>query len=213
MALSAAALTTLATALDELDVEDDADRVRARVERYIEGASSLIAIMLGAGAARQVHEGTVVQRVRGMDHPTIILSTTPIVSIESIAIGDAVVDPDDYEIADAAAGFVDRIGGLWPAEQAWADGAVTTPRLGTERTNITVTYTAGWRTPAQGGTRTLPFAIEQACLALVRQAWHSRGTDPRLISTTNTGSTYQFSGLPVPPEVLGALEPFMRIAA
>lgn len=214
MALAASALCTVAVVADELDIDSkDLQTHRARLERYINAASSLIALILGAGKARQLHEAVVVVDVAGMDDPTLILPHTPIVSIAQVAIGDDVVDADEYEIANADAGFLLRIGGEWPSEMLGRGGVVTAGRFGTERKNIRVTYTAGWRTPAQGGTQTLPAALEDACVQLVSTRWRSRGKDLRVVAETHAGgNSYTFGGVGVPPEVMAALGPFVRIA-
>ncbi|HEY1100259.1 MAG TPA: hypothetical protein VGF99_15080 [Myxococcota bacterium] len=216
MPLSAAALTTPAAVFDELDLEDDGGVLRARVERYIEEASSLVASIIGNGRSVQLHHGAaIVSAVKGMDHPTIILPVRPLVSIAEVTVDGDVVDPDDYDIVNADAGFVDRASGSWPSRMELQAGVVTAGRLGTERTNITVTYAGGWVTPLQATAelpRTLPHAIEGAVQRLVTARWRGRGNDPRLASTSHQSSTYTFGGEPVPPEVMAALAPHIRIA-
>ncbi len=214
MALLPSALTTVATVADDLDIESkNLAKYRARLERYITAASSMVALILGNGRARQIHEASVVVDVAGMDHPTLILPHTPIVSVASVVIAGDVVDSAAYEVGDAEAGFLQRIGADWPSERLAAGGVVTVGRRGTERKNIRVTYTAGWRTAAQGGTQTLPPAIEHATVLLVTMLWNMRGKDPRIASETHAGgNSYTFAGGAVPVEVMGLLSPFIRVA-
>lgn len=211
MTLSVAALCTVATVLDELDLADGDSKVRARIERYIESASSLVASILGNGGARQLHQVARTVSVAGMGHPTLILPHTPLVSIAEISVDDVVVDPGDYEIENADAGFVRNLAGLWPVEMIARDGVVSAGILGTERRNISVTYTAGWLTPGQGGS-TLPSAIEDAAVALVVTRFRRRGQTLRTAGETFEKSSYSYAGAGVPAEVMASLAPYIRVA-
>lgn len=216
MALSAAALTTLAVCLDEVDIESaSADsKVRARLERYIEAASSLVGVILGGGAPIQLHRGEVTVAVAGQDTTTLILPHTPIVAIDEVAIDDEVLDPSDYEIEDAEAGFLRRLDGVWPFEGLKTAGFVTAPVWSTARRNVSVTYTAGWVTPGQATEllpRTLPHAIEDAVVELVTSRWRRRNKDLRVVGETFEQSSYTYGGVPVPAEVMAALAPYVRI--
>lgn len=211
MTLSAAALCTVAVCLDELDIVDADARVRARIERYIESASSLIGSILGNGSARQLHAIERTVTVAGMDHPTLILPHTPIVSIAEISIDGAVVDAADYEVENADAGFVRALGGVWPADMLATSGVVAVGVPGTERRNISVTFTAGWLTPAQGNS-TLPAAIEDAAVELVTSRYRRRGQTLRVAGEALAKSSYNFGGVGVPAEVMAALAPYIRVA-
>lgn len=210
MTLSAAALTTVANVVDELELADSADtKVRARIERYIESASGFVRGLLG----RQVHSGTFTVDVAGMDHPTLILPITPITSITSITLRDGdVVDAADYEIENAEAGFVRRIGDVWPSEMRNTAGVVAVGIPGTERRNVRVVYVGGWVTPSQG-VSTVPDAVADAVVELVVSRWRRRGRDLNLDSQTLERSSASWGGAPVPPSVLTALSPYMRTAA
>ena len=213
MTLASSALTTVATVLDELDLEGADRKVRARIERYITSASSLVAVILGNGRTRQLHEAAVTVAVAGMGHPILILPHTPIVSVAEVLIDDEAVDADEYEIHNAEAGFLFRVDGTWPASMLIRGGTVGARAPGTERKNIEVTYTAGWKTPAQAGTQTLPTAIEDAVVELVVSRWRRRGKDLRVVGETLAGgSSYTYGGAAVPPEVMAALGPYVRIA-
>jgi hypothetical protein len=211
VALATGALTTRATILDELELDDD-EQKGARVERYINEASSLIAVILGDGKPRQLHSASVIEKVAGKRHSILILQHTPIVSITTIVVGEDTLDADEYEIHDAEAGFVHRIGDVWPSEMLVEDDIVGAVVAGSERKNITATYVAGWVTPAQSGTRTLPYAIERACIDMVVTLWRRRGKDLRVVAESYEHSSYTYGGVAIPAEVMGALAPFIRIA-
>jgi hypothetical protein len=213
MALSAGALTTVAVVADELSVDaGDADTL-ARLERYIDACSSLIAVTLGNGRARQLHEAAVVSVVAGMDHPTLVLPHTPIVSITSIEVDGEPLDVDAYEIEDAEAGFVRCLSGVWRAQLIARGFVVGRGVPGTERRYITAGYIAGWRTRPQGGTITLPPAIEDACVQLVASRWRARGADARVAQEAGSNTSRTFYGDPLlPPSIMAALAPFVRVA-
>lgn len=212
MPLSLAALTTTAAVFDDLDVEDDGGVVRARVERYIEEASSLVALILG----RPVHyDAAVVEKVPGQGGAHLLVTRTPVVAVADVAVDGSSVGADDVVIEDAAIGLLYRPAG-WPWTAALQPGPSWHPVPGTEAPSITVTYAGGWVTPGQATPelpRTLPYAVEAAVLRLVTARWRGRGQDPRIASTTHQASSYTFSGLPVPAEIMAALAPFTRIPA
>lgn len=217
MALSAAALTTVDAVRDELDLDDDTDRkVRERLERYIESASSLVAVILGAGRVMQLHRGAVTVAVAGRDTPTLILPHTPIVTVTEVTVDDDVVPVDEYEVEDADCGFLRRLGDIWPFDGQVTAGVVQAPMYATARRNVSVTYTAGWVTPAQATTelpRTLPHCLEDAVVELVTSRWRRRNKDLRIVAETHAASSYSYGGAPVPAEIMAALGPFIRIAA
>lgn len=216
VALSVAALTTLDACLDEVDLEPSVDRrTRARLERYIEAASSLVAVIIGNGAAIQLHRAEVTVAVAGQNTPTLILPHTPIVAVDEVSIDGDVVDADEYEVEDADLGFLRRVGGVWPFDGLTTDGVVHVPMWSTARRNVSVTYTAGWVTPGQATEllpRTLPHAIEDAVVELVTSRWRRRNKDLRVAAETLEKSSYTYGGVPVPAEVMAALAPYVRIA-
>jgi hypothetical protein len=215
MALSEAALTTLDVCLDEVELEPSVDRkVRARLERYIEAASSLVAVIIGNGAPIQLHHGEVTVAVAGMDTPTLILPHAPIVAVAEVTIDDDVVPADEYEVEDASLGFLGRVGGVWPFQGLVTDGVVAAKLWRTARRNVSVTYTAGWVTPAQATVdlpRTLPHAIEDAVVELVTSRWRRRNKDLRVVGETFEQSSYTYGGVAVPAEVMAALAPYVRV--
>lgn len=213
MALSTDALTTLAVVLDEVDIESATatKEQRARLERYIEAASSLVASILQRPLAYNVD---VVERCRGFGGARLLLSRAPIVSVGSIVVDGDTLDPAGYQIEDADAGILFR-GVGWPdtAMVTASPSGHTAP--GTEAPSIVVTYTAGWVTPGQATgllPRTLPHAIEDAVVELVTSRWRRRNKDLRVVGETYQQSSYTYGGVPVPAEVMAALAPYIRLA-
>lgn len=211
MPLSIAALTTPARVFDELDIEDDAGVLRARVETYIEETSDLVAAIIG----RPIHyDGAVAERLEGPGGVHLLVARTPVVAIADVAFNDSSVGVDGVVVVDASIGKLYRSGG-WPWTAALQRGPSWHPAPGTEAPSITVTYAGGWVTPRQATPslpRTLPHSIEGAVLRLITARWRGRGNDPRLASSSHQSSTYTFGGEAVPPEVMAALAPHQRIA-
>jgi len=82
---------------------------------------------------------------------------------------------------------------------------------------LSVGYSGGWVMPGETG-RTLPPAIESACVAYVRSIWFSRRRDPLVKSIEVPGVIsydYWVGGTTdvgaMPPEVSAMLAPFKRL--
>jgi hypothetical protein len=210
VALSADALTTVATVLDEIDLAEADSKTRTRVERYINAASSLVRSICG----RQLtYAAGIVEKRPGFGGCRLLLDRTPIVAVASVVVDGDTLDASEYEIEDAAVGFVFRAAG-------WPDTALITATPsghaapGTEAPSIVVTYTGGWVTPAQATVelpRTLPHAIEDAVVELVTSRWRRRNTDLRVVGQTFEQSSYTYGGVAVPAEVMAALAPYVRV--
>jgi len=213
VALSTEALTTLAVVLDEVDIAaaDATKEQRARPERYIESASSLVASILQRPV---VYAAGAVEHCRGYGGARLLLRRTPVVAIDSIVLDGVTLDADGHEIEDADTGMLFRAAG-WPdtAMVTVTPSGHTAP--GTEAPAIVVTYDAGWVTPGQASEllpRTLPHAIEDAVVELVTSRWRRRNKDLRVVGETLEKSSYTYGGVPVPAEVMAALAPYVRIA-
>lgn len=101
----------------------------------------------------------------------IVLSRRPIVSIDSVVVGDTTIASDGYEL-DAAAGILKRV---WSPT---AFGFSTTPASQT-----IITYTAGWTLPGDDpDDYTMPPEIEGAALSLINLAISQRSRDPTVKS-------------------------------
>jgi hypothetical protein len=166
-------LTLAATAALELGV----DAADPRLPRAIGAASDAIRGHLRRG---QLHRNaSIVEKVAGFGRARIVLNVTPIVNALQAVLPDGSVltfAAGDFTVEDADAGFLYRRAG-WPYT-GFARGGLppaNEPTPGSETPLITVTYAGGWQTPAQGGTRTLPYDIEQACLQLVTNIYRGGG--------------------------------------
>lgn len=184
------ALTTLAAVKTALNVKDTTSD--AWLTTQIGVATQVVVNYLGAEMAedgtRNLGRETIVETLdRRSRYPwnppfgvvaprreadtTIVLAKRPVISIASITENGTAVDPGDY-LLSAAVGTVRRLSSglptMWPT------------------TLVVVTYTAGWRLPADNG-RTLPLDIEQAVIELVQAQWFGRDRDPNIKSEIVTG--------------------------
>lgn len=159
MALGNDALTLVATAKaysSLINAKSDAE-----VERLIEVASATIA----EACERGLSLATVTERQPGADFlPSLALNRPPIVGDESTITvldelnGEALTD---FVVGNASAGLLERDSG-WPARRLGTIGAGL-HQVG-DRPRYKVTYSGGYVTPTMGGTRTLPYQLEEACL-------------------------------------------------
>jgi hypothetical protein len=174
------ALTTLAAAYDALgEVAGSADDA---ITRLIARASAAIGGHCGRGfgvesltevfrADDRTGLSPFVQRVAPYGTPLdvqrrpLVLSRVPVVAVASVADTNGALDPSVWE-CDLAGGLLFRLfggnRGVWSAPP------------------ITVTYSAGYELPLDTSPN-LPGDVEDACLALVAQAWAARGRDPALL--------------------------------
>ncbi len=218
MTLAANALTTLATVLDELSLTTDGGVVDARLERYINAASDLIERYCGRTFQR---EDAIAELVAPKGGAFLLLERTPVLSIASIMDDGTTIDAAEYELRDADVGNVYRAAG-WPSTARSRGGLTSSPVPGSEERTLTVTYSAGYVTPAQAAdadgdffeaTRTLPYDLEDACVQMVTTRWLARGVDLRLRQKAYENATMTFGGTPIPPEIMGVLDSYARIAS
>jgi hypothetical protein len=183
MALADNALTTIATCEAELGLTASAQD--ALLTRYINGASDIIEQYIGRSL---YNDGAAVEDVPGAKDAFLFVDRSPIVSITSIVwLGDnGTVDASTYSVWDADAGMIYR-----------ADGWEPTKISATAFQRYRVTFDGGYVTPEQGGTRTLPFDIENVCVDLVNIMWRQKGADPTVKSESvlNTSISYDRSGM------------------
>ena len=198
MTLSARALTTVATVLDELGMKPGDVDVKRRLERLIEAASAFVVTRCGR---ELVCEAGIVEKLRGRGSVRLVLARRPVVSIASIVVDDVAVDASEYSIENADAGEVfRRAGWAWSAQMQPGLSYHRAPR--TEEPNIVATYTGGFVTPNQVelgafATRTLPADLEDIVVRLVVSRWHGMGTDQRVKSEAvmSASVTYSSSAL------------------
>ena len=176
MALDASALTTLAAALDELDLVSDGGAQDARLERYIAAASDFLA----RECRRTFYRAdAIVEDLPAFGSAYILVSRTPVLSVASITYRGSTIAASDYSVRDAEAGMIYRAAG-WPWSASRFPSITWPPVPGSEAAVVRVTYSGGYVTPAQVatfGTRTLPYDLEDACLAIVATRFSRRGRD------------------------------------
>ena len=128
------ALTSLATANDELGLTSDAGAVDARVERYILQVSEACAKY----CERNFRKESRAIRLRGSQTRRLVLPARPLVSIASIVVDGTTLAAADYSIEDAEAGLVFREGG-WLRPDSIVPWSVARDRMaGTAKADIVV---------------------------------------------------------------------------
>lgn len=206
MALAANALTLLETAKTELGLSGTASD--AVVERLINGASEAIERYCRRSFARATVTS---ERVKGYAGPRLLLERTPIVSVTSIIINGSTIDAAGYYIEKAEAGVLYRPAGWEWTAQTQVGSIIQEPSPGTEEGLYLVTYVGGYQTPAQGGTRTLPYDLEQACLECVTNFYRGRGKHQALETETEEGKAEPWTGASLTPGARKLLNPYRRI--
>jgi len=109
----------------------------------------------------------VVEFIPARDKYHLYLAHAPLQSITSIAYDGETVDAADYTIAGYETSTVRAVDTTWGLYAESSDNYYT------------VTYTAGFVLPGQVG-RNLPYDIELACSMVLKEAWKSKGADPRI---------------------------------
>lgn len=217
--LASNALTTLAALKDELGISvstfDD------RCTRYINVASQAVEEYCRHSFGKAVITG---ERYAPSGTLRLVLEKTPLLSIEQITIGEGdgpeVLDAGDYYIEDAAAGIVTR-NAIWrPNDLAIRYAPSQDPVPFTGPKIIRVNYTAGYVLPNDGGTRSLPYDLEEAALVTAVSIYRSRGADRRVQAESlgDASVTYrqnvpaQGAGMGgfIPDEVLATLDKYRR---
>lgn len=206
MALAANALTTLETLKTELGLLDKST-YDAVLERQINAASDAIERYVG----RTLYRGTVTsERVKGYGDRILLLARTPIVSVTSITRGGSTVDASSYYVENAEVGSVySSTGWVWTA--APLEGVAVQDQVpGTEEASYLVTYVGGYQTPAQGGTRTLPYDLEEAALITAVNAFRNRGKYQSLQTETEAQEDATWRGDFIPGPALRLLKRYRR---
>jgi hypothetical protein len=213
MALASNALTTLATVKDELGISDTSQD--DRLGRLINVVSDAIEHYCG----RLFQKTSRIEPVAPSGTLRLVLTHAPLTSITSIVdTDDSTVDATTYSIEDAAAGIV--LGdSAWPAADL-AIGIAQDPVPGTGK-KLTVTYVGGYVLPNDGGTRTLPYDLEDACVRAVVTRYRMRGRDGTVASEamgdasvsyfgTNTAIGRGVGGGELPDDVIPTLDRYRR---
>ena len=172
MTLSSDALTILTSVKTDLGISGSTEDTY--LERLIEVASARIKKYCNRTF---YYSGAIAEYVPGIHSVFMCLARCPIESITSITYNGAAISADVYSIHSADAGI------LYNADR-WYDTSPEIlnisrdPDVGREEKLYYVTYKAGWVTPNQTGTRTLPHDLEQACIDLVVQKYRTKGMNP-----------------------------------
>lgn len=208
MALAANALTTLATVKAELGLTGSAENDSV-LERLINAASDAAERY----CRRSFSRATVTdERVKGFARPRLMLARTPVVSVTSITINGSTVDSAGYYIESAEAGIVYRKAG-WQSTALPAAGLVVQDlEPGTEEALYLCTYVGGYQTPGQGGTRTLPYDLEQAVLDTVVNLWRNRGKYVGLQTEGEAQGDATWRGFVIPGPARHVLNLYRRIS-
>lgn len=208
MALSAHALTLAATAQGEPGCSG---MTLGQAERLINAISEEIEQVCGRHFER---DAAVVDKLPGYGGPYLVVTRPPIIlPITSIVYNGTLVPTTDYESlgVDAEAGLIYN-----PSNWAWTAGlqsGVISDTLipGTERRLYVVTYAGGYQTPAQGGTRTLPYDLEEACIQAVVTAYRELGENLRIRSEGLLSARTEYGERSsLPTSVLEKLRPYIR---
>lgn len=186
------AMTTLATAKDELDITNN--KSDARITRWIREESGVIEDHTKRVWVSEAVVETFFASERSPEKLT--LNRRPVTAIASVTEDDVALVPGDY-LLDAQAGLLIRLdsNGL-PA--LWAASCTV------------VSYTGGYTS-----IQALPPGIEKACLRLLQHRTSARGRDPSLRSISLPGLQDEsyFGGATdggLPTEVCDLLEPYIE---
>jgi len=181
MALATNALTNVATMEAVLGLASGS--ADARLQRVINQASAIAE----AFAGRVFYRNTAIsEKHPGQNTPIIVLEQPPINSITSVTyLTQSAEDSSSYEIHDANVGEVYRVSGTWGGVDVLFGDASRTVYSGQGRMVWTFAYDGGWYTPKQDDdsgsvTRTLPYDIEQAVIAIAVALYRAEGRDPTL---------------------------------
>ena len=195
--LSAHALTTVEMLKAELSIPDDDTSRDAELARAINAASDAVRRYCGRDFART----KVTEHLIGRGSPALLVSLSPIVSVEAVAIQGQEVDVSELAIDDGA-GILVRLHGTWPES---------------DRPNVLVSYTGGWVTPAQakdeGLERDLPHDIEEACLIIAATRVQSMGqpVDAQILQVEQIRVHWSEGGRQsIPQQATMLLEPYVR---
>lgn len=196
--LSAHALTTIEALKAELSIPVEDKSKDAVLARAVNAASDAIRQYCGRDFAR----AELTEHLTGRGSPMLLLSLSPIVSLEAVAIHGQEVDVDDIAI-DHGAGILVRRYGVWPES---------------DRPNVSVTYVGGWVTPAQASDeleRDLPHDIEEACLIIAATRVQSMGqpVDAQALQVEQIRVQFGDGGRQsIPQQAAMLLEPYVRWA-
>lgn len=175
ISLSTNALVELSQLKSELGISGDSEN--DNLNRIINSISQQIEKYVGR---KLYYEADIEEKVAGYGTNFLMVSRTPLISIDSITYSDATEDSNNYEIhGDGNSGLIYRPGG-WVNTSESFNTYAGDPIAGTNRKTYTITYTGGYITQKQDtdgvGTRNLPYDIEDAALILSVSRYRKTGS-------------------------------------
>lgn len=215
--LASNALSTTAALNNELNLNSDSEGPQDNaVERVINEASDFVARFCDVTFERQ--DG-IVEKVKGYGGNSLRLNRRPILTVTTVAIDGAVIDPTTYVIEDADRGKLYAAAG-WPSTARRAPGISQGPMPRSEDPQrIVVTYSAGYVTPfqnAQGlfssAARTLPWDLEGAVIRLATMRWRQRGRSAQEVARSFEASGVTMRQEGIPPDIMATLRQYKRFA-
>lgn len=189
--LASNALTTLEALREYLQSSTSLAKHDDLLRRLINSVSDAIE----QECNRTFGAGSVTEAVTGTGRALLAVKKTPVTEITSVTVDDTLVAAADYSIYDANAGHLYKEGG-WSAP---SDGV---------KKNISVVYTGGYVLPKDDATltpRTLPYAVEQACLMWAMFMYKS---DVASFSSTILETGLVLRPTRIPPQVEYLLRPY-----
>ncbi len=177
-------LTTIEVVKAELSLSDSSEDLL--IESYIEQASDLIKSVTGRTFAREQIKET----IGAVGLPEILLSLTPIITVDEIKHDGTVVPAADYSILDDKVGILFKLSGWTSTEIAWNTFAKEHPSPYL-KPDWEFTYTAGYILPNWStvlAPRTLPHDLERACIEIVK-TFRSGKTLDTSVTRYKTGDT------------------------
>lgn len=211
MALSAHALTTVATVKDELAI------TVSTYDSYLERLVNVYSEAIENFCGRHFEQGTgIVEKVAGHFGMYLIVDRTPLTSISSITFNGSTIDSTSYEIDGAgSSGKIRLLGGAFSTAPILPN-IMNDIRPGDERKLYTVTYTGGYVLPGTG--QTLPYDLEQACVLACATAYRARGRDRSITSESLLSASVAYADISgsdnpsaLPADVQGMLLPYRKM--
>lgn len=210
MTLAPNALTTPKEIRAELGITGNVDRLinaaSDRVERFCQRSF--------------YYEPARVEQLPGFADFYLTVEKGPILSVASLTYDGALIDSDEYEIADdwrirSDSGFTSTAGTA-------RDFVSRYPKAGSEKALYELTFAAGYVTPAQAGElgipRTLPYDLEDAVIQLVAMRYLETGNNPRIKSERLMSHQVSYGGPStkdsedgIPTTIAATLKPYRKL--
>lgn len=158
----------------------------------------------------------VAEKLRGAGWPRLLPDRTPVESVTSCTIDGVAVDVTQLEVVGKTRNMVE-----WPeAAFPWAarlsgDGIAQGRVPGTERQNVTLTYTGGYHLPNDGalpsGATALPYAIREACVVLAADMDRRLTRDASVVAEAVGEASVQLAASAAPADAMAlAFPPYVR---